>query len=126
MADITLPEMYQQKSADVAPGKPSYENNMLWALLQAGWKMEQIAYQYPIDGGRASRNGLVIDFVLFSPSAIPIQVGATWWHRDSGEEGLEDARIAARFGRLPLRFFDQDVDTKAHALASVLREIGHG
>jgi len=97
----------------------------MWALQQAGWRIDQIAYQVPIEGGRASRNGLVIDFVLYTPSAIPIQVGATWWHKDSGEETLEDARISNVFGRPPLRAFDTDCDTKEHALAWVLRTIGH-
>jgi len=122
-ASTQVVEVYQQP--DEASGKPSYEKNALWALLQAGWKLDQIAYQVPIEGGRLSRNGLLIDFILYTPSPIPIQVGSTWWHRDSSLETLEDARISNWFGRLPIRLFDIEVDTHEHALASVLREIGH-
>jgi hypothetical protein len=118
-SDIT--GLYQSK-ADIAPGTgPSYERNVYWALLQVGYDASQIAYQVPIDGGRMSRNGLIVDFVLYTPSAIPIQVGATWWHRDSAEDTLEDARISNIFGRPPIRFYDDDADTRQHALAAVRR-----
>ncbi len=115
---------YQPQGVVSTGPKPSYENNFMWALMQAGWRLDQIGYQQSIDGGRASRNGLVIDFILYTPSPIPIQVGATWWHRDSGEETLEDARIQNAIGRAPLKCFDVDCDTREHALAWVLREIG--
>jgi hypothetical protein len=116
-------DLYREAKGEVN-SKPAYEMNVLWALLQMGYRMEDIGYQVPIDGGRMSRNGLVVDFVLYTPSAIPIQVGATWWHKDSGEETLEDARILNWFGRLPIRIFDVDADTKEHALAALRRELG--
>jgi hypothetical protein len=115
-------DLYKEAKSEPS-GKPAYEMNVLWALLQMGYRMEDIGYQVPIDGGRMSRNGLVVDFVLYTPTPIPIQVGATWWHKNSAEDTLEDARILNHFGRLPIRLFDIDADTREHALAALRREL---
>jgi hypothetical protein len=119
---VSIGELYQQAKGEVNT-QPAYEMNVLWALQQMGFRMEDIGYQVPIDGGRMSRGGLVVDFVLYTPTPIPIQVGATWWHKNSAEDTLEDARILNAFGRLPIRLFDTDAYTKEHALAALRREL---
>lgn len=119
--------MEYQKEGDPYAGLSfgsEYEKNVYAALRQLGWPVDAIDYQVPIYGGRGIRGGLVVDFVLYTPSPIPMQVQADWWHRDGTQEVTEQAAILERFRRLPIMLKDVDADTLENALSAVMREIG--
>lgn len=105
------------------PGS-SLEERIYRALLRSGWDEEQIAAQVPIAGGRSIRGGQVLDFVLYTPIPIPIEVNGDYWHRDSGEEFTDLVTIINIYGREPVVIWGDEAKTDDEALAVVVRKIG--
>lgn len=105
-------------------GSSSLEVRVYAALLKAGYDRDQIVGQHPIAGGRAVRGGQIIDFVLYTPMPIPIEVNGEYWHRDSGQEFVKNAEIAAIYGREPVVIWGDECKTDEDALATVIRKIG--
>lgn len=49
-------------------------------------------YQVPMAGGRDFRGGVVLDYLVYNPYAIPINVNGKRWHKS--DERIEEAVIA--------------------------------
>ncbi len=107
-------------------GTSSLEERVYQALIAAGWDKMNIAVQTPILGGRVYRGGLVVDFILYRPMALPIKVNGEHWHRDSAEEQETDARIQEYFGVEPITIWGDEAKTAEETLATVIRLVGRG
>lgn len=64
------------------------------ALLALGWDADDITVQRSIDGGRNFPGGQVVDIVLYKPTSCAISFKGEYWHGNSSEETINDARIA--------------------------------
>jgi len=59
-----------------------------WWVAQALWKYEiPFQYQFQIFGGTSRRGGLIVDFVVYAPMAIPFEVNGNYWHKDEMDGG---------------------------------------
>ncbi len=67
------------------------------ALLQLGYKPDQIRTQANWFGGREWPGGQVIDIIVYKPYACAISFKGDFWHKDSGEELFDDARLMQEF-----------------------------
>ena len=119
--------------ADKTPNSAAYRSKgmgsslellIYQALLAEGWRQDQIDIQTPILGGRSRRGGHVIDFVLYTPVAIPINVNGNYWHRNTDKELQADLDIEQRFGRFPVTIWGDKAKDLAQARAEVRRLIG--
>lgn len=94
------------------------------ALALEHWKMT-FQFQVSIYGGRTVRGGLVVDFVVYNPLPIPIQVHGEYWH--TGAKGaydvLEDAAIEHKFGHPPVIFWGAELASLEMAIAGVREKL---
>ncbi len=90
-ADITTPYIEQEEPGLQGILGSSLEERTYNMLLKLGWKPWQIEIQTPILGGRQTRGGMVVDFVLFKPSSCAISCKGGYWHENGNEEIVEDA-----------------------------------
>ena len=58
-------------------------------------------FQYSIGGGASVRGGILVDFIVYNPFAIPVEVQGEHWHQEEldAEDRLRAARIEEYFGR---------------------------
>ena len=61
------------------------------ALLELGWKAQDIAVQVAINGGRTMPGGQVIDIVLYKPTSCAISLKGEYFHSDDADETFKDA-----------------------------------
>lgn len=93
---------------------------------EEGWFAEALdklgipyTYQYPILGGRRVRGGYVIDFLLThtAPQQTAVNLDNAYWHKKTGEEAYETARIEQYCRRYGMRYLlipdDQLVDVES-------------
>jgi len=83
----------------------------------------EYTYQYPIYGGWM-RGGFIVDFVLFNPFAIALEIFGEYWHSGQFTEN-DRLRLAAQaqyFGRETAIFWGNELQTQQAADARVRRE----
>jgi len=77
-----------------------------WNVAQALDKLRmEYWFQYPIDGGRMVRGGMVIDFLIKEPPKdIPLNVDGDYWHKGEREaqDRLQDAALRMKPWLAPL------------------------
>ena len=71
----------------------SMEDWCYQALLALGWPKDDITVQRSIYGGRNLPGGYVVDIVLYKPTSCAISLKGEYWHGNSDEETIDDARI---------------------------------
>lgn len=65
-----------------------------WWVALALWKLDlDFSFQLPIMGGRDRKGGFVVDFVVYNPTATPVEVFGEYWHRESLGAG-DNLRLA--------------------------------
>lgn len=87
------PERQAQDALPVILGS----NLEAWAyrsLLELGWPKDDITLQRSIYGGRTLPGGQIVDIVLYKPTSCAISLKGKRFHGNSGEETIDDARIA--------------------------------
>lgn len=72
----------------------SMEDWCYYALLALGWPKDDITVQRSIYGGRDFPGGQVVDIVLYKPTSCAISLKGEYWHGNSMEETIDDARIS--------------------------------
>lgn len=80
-------------------------------------------YQYIINGG-FMRGGVIVDFVVWNPHAIPVQVHGAYWHK--GDDRMEDAVIGHYFKIPPddvVKIWDYEIPTQEDAYRVTRRKI---
>lgn len=125
---LSLPTSGQQKPETQAVGGvgSSAEGRLYLGLLRAGYQQEQVEIQTSILGGRGTLGGQVVDFVVYMPTPIPIELDGRWWHKNSGEEFVARAGIVNEYGVEPVVIYDDEVETVEQAVATVIRKLGRG
>lgn len=108
----------------MAVKQTTLEERIYKALRRAGWRAEDIDIQTPILGGRNTRGGQVIDFVLYRPSPLPIEANGNYWHRDAEAEYLATVEAWGEFGVEPVIIWGSEAENDDMALAVVLNRIG--
>jgi hypothetical protein len=105
---------------------PTQSNLELWcylALLELGWRDEDIALQTPLMGGRQIKGGAVVDIILYKPQPCAISLKGRYWHGNNEEEFLEDARLSAEFPEYVV-IWDDEAPTYEAMREVVLQRIG--
>ena len=94
---VKPPQPFDKEMKDDAPTMlgSRMEDWGYYALLELGWKPEDITTQRGIDGGRSLPGGQVVDIVLYKPTSCAISYKGEYWHGNPDEETFDDARIAA-------------------------------
>lgn len=115
MAAERLPETIQGK-------KVGSKNEARVALALDKLRMRYI-YQYVLYGGRRVRGGQILDFLVFSPLAVPLQVFGEKWHKGEldPEERMELAMLAHYFKREVEIIWGRESETLEDAEAEVRR-----
>ena len=95
-----------------------------WFVSLALDKLEiDYMFQVSIGGGRGTRGGQVIDFLVFIPKATPVFVQGAYWHsgKTENEDILKQAFAEAYYNVKPILLAENETDTKEKAL-QVVRE----
>lgn len=93
------------------------EYNVAWALQ----KLElQFEFQVEFAGGRRIRGGQVLDFLVYNPFGVPLQVYGEYWHE--GQLAADDQyklnQLRISFGRDVEIIWGVDSNTPEDALAA--------
>lgn len=81
-------------------------------------------FQYSIWGGNRVRGGATIDFVVYNPYPIPVEVYGQYWHNQrTADDSFRMARIRQYFGREPVIITDDLLESQEEADAAVVRYI---
>jgi len=80
-------------------------------------------YQYDIQGGHWVSGGIVVDFVLYIPFAIPLEVDERYWHKDTSGERYREAIITRYFGQKPIRLTGLETESVGLARSAIRRKI---
>lgn len=82
-------------------------------------------FQYKLWGGQELRGGVVVDWVVNTPSPVPMEYDGAHWH--TGEASIEDrfqrARVAKHFGVAEVTVItglEVDSDTPQEQVVSVV------
>jgi len=97
-----------------------------WYVSQVLENLEiRYMYQFDIFGGNNVAGGVIVDFVIFNPWAIPAEVMGEYWHR-----GLKDPKERFRielmrqyFNRDPLIWWDYELEDYQTAFKTVNRDL---
>ncbi|KKK70939.1 hypothetical protein LCGC14_2918950 [marine sediment metagenome] len=84
-------------------------------------------YQYPLEGGRTKRGGIVLDFlVLTDPLRTPLDIRGDYWHqprqRVDDDLGLALAMSRGRFAE-PVIIYGGELQTMEQAYSTVKRKM---
>jgi hypothetical protein len=61
-----------------------------WWVALALWKLQMpFSFQVPVMGGRDRKGGFIVDFVVYNPIAVPVEVFGNYWHE--GDMGAGDS-----------------------------------
>ena len=105
-------------------GKKATKNeaNVAMALEHEGL---DFLFQYYYRGGRDILGGYVLDFLVFAPMSIPLEVFGEYWHSGQMESGdrLKIAILMQEFGREPVIIWGNESDTYELALAAVRKKV---
>ena len=82
------------------------------SLISLGYQPgEDFTYQSPLDGGRLSTGGKIIDFLFYNPPNLAVNVQGIYYHYELGADtGARDimAREALAGQGITLIFVDED------------------
>lgn len=131
---IDAPEIIKGEQPAAIPDNlgSSLEAMVYRALLAAGWKADQIEVQTPVLGGRNPRGGgQIVDFVLYTPYAVPIRVHGDWWHRNKDEDYEKDVKLAEYFAKHPVIIWGHECSRDGgntydfdQTRATIIRKVG--
>ncbi len=102
----------------------SLEQRIYNALLAVGWRRDAIEIQTPILGGRSTKGGQVLDFVVYRPTPVPICANGEYFHRDDGVEFIKTAQVMEQYGIMPVIIWGEEAQTPDQAEAVVLARVG--
>jgi hypothetical protein len=78
-----------------------------WRVYKAIKRMGlPFRYQIPMGGGRDQRGGVVLDFLVWNPLAIPLPVNGDYWH--STDERIEMA-VIANFLKVSIQYVEDHI-----------------
>jgi len=97
-----------------------------WWVALALWKLNlSFRFQVPIMGGRDRRGGFIVDFIVYTPVATPLEVFGNYWHRN--QMGMGDSmRISILrdyFNREPVIIWGSEATDEDETLAVVRRKL---
>ena len=104
---------------------PGSKNEWYVALALDKLQIDYI-YQYSLSGGRGTRGGQMIDFVVYNPMATPVYVQGEYWHNEKteNEDILKQADAENYFKQTPILLYGDETDTKDKAYQTVMEKIG--
>lgn len=105
-------------------GKKATKNEANVALALEHEKIDFL-FQYWYLGGRDLLGGYVLDFLVFAPRRIPLEVFGEYWHSGqfASDDRLKLAILAQEFGYEPIIIWGSESETYEQALAAVRRKV---
>ena len=92
------PAMRSDKAFEMDyPGTSTPERWIYRALLELGYRPENIRIQQSVLGGRDRPGGFVSDIIVYKPHACLINPKGFWWHRNDEKEFYDDAVLAGMY-----------------------------
>jgi len=105
-------------------GKKATKNEYNVALAM---EHEEIGFmfQYWYQGGQQKLGGYVLDFLVFVPTGIPLEVFGEYWHQGSmaSDDRYKLAVLTQAFKREPVIIWGNESDTYELALAAVRKKV---
>jgi hypothetical protein len=95
-----------------------------WRVAKALMSMGiEFQYQYAVNGGNAVRGGQIVDFMIYNPFPVALQVFGNYWHsaQATSEDNLKLNMLAQLIGSEPLVLWGIDLATQAATNEAVRR-----
>jgi hypothetical protein len=83
-----------------------------WWVAKALYRLEiPFQYQFQLFGGQYMAGGIVIDFVVFNPTATPVEVFGNYWHKGSitGDDQMKLIEEQSYFNKEPIVLWASDL-----------------
>lgn len=114
------PLLIQDSSGTVKQADSINEYNFGVALQQENL---EFLFQFSIFSGHRSLGGIAVDFLVWAPFAVPVEIIGRYWHRDSSRERYRSAIIQQYFGRDVIEVSEEQSETIGAARSFIKREI---
>jgi len=115
------------KSGDIPsmnyPGTTKPEQMVYLALLQLGYKPEDISVQQSVFGGRDFPGGYVGDIIVYKPHPCFISVKGKYWHSNDEKEFIDDAFLSDKYPEYVV-IWDYEIPTLDDAIRVVTFRVG--
>lgn len=124
-APVPEPQPKQPTQMGQIQGKePDSLNEWYVAVALMRYKVDFL-YQVPINGGRLTRGGIVLDFLCYIPMPTPVAVMGEYWHGQTlkSEDKLKLAIIQQTYGTEPIILWGNDTDDQDKAFVTVKAEL---
>ena len=83
----------------------------------------QFLYEFGLFGGHRVLGGISIDFVVWAPFIIGVELQGAWWHRNTSKERYRMAIITSYFGQPPVYFLEEETEEVGDARSAVKRKL---
>ena len=83
----------------------------------------QFLFQFQIHGGHRSLGGIAVDFVVWIPFIVPLEVIGKYWHQNSTRERFRSSLITSYFGREPIEFTEEETENVTNARSAVKNKL---
>jgi hypothetical protein len=119
------PEQPQEILGLIQGKEPRSAEEWRVAVALTRFKVE-FYYQVPIRGGTMLRGGQLLDFLLFIPNPLPLQVFGEYWHRAQmkNQDRWKLAILQQIYGVEPALLWGSELQTQEEANARVREVIG--
>jgi len=104
--------------------EPDSKNEYYIAQALEKFKLEYM-YQFVVRGGGGRRGTITLDFLVFNPFGIPVQVYGEYWHSGerSAEDRLQEVYIQQYFGREVVAIMGTESDSRESAEAAIIAKV---
>ena len=79
----------------------------------------QFLYEFGLFGGYRTLGGISVDFAVWAPFIVGVEVQGAWWHRNSTKERFRAALITSYFGQPPVYFLEEETEEVGLARSAV-------
>ena len=121
---VTRWPRYSEPQEYMVLGKRATKNE--YNVAMALDKMEYgYLFQVTYWGGRSVIGGQVLDFLVFLPAPIPVQVYGEYWHTGqlSSDDRYNEIQIANMVGQYPVILWGSETETVEDATSALKRKV---
>ena len=112
--------LIQDSSGSIREADSVNEYNFAIAL-----QLEEIRflYQFQLFGGHRMAGGVAVDFLVWAPFTIPVEIVGRYWHQNISKERYRKAIIQAYFTHDVVEVTEEQSETVGAARSFIKREI---
>ena len=112
--------LIQDRSGAIKQAKSENEYIFSVALKAEGLSF---LYEFALFGGHLTAGGVAVDFVVWAPFLVPVEIIGAWWHRNTSKERYRSSIITSYFGREPVEITEEETEDVGASRAAIKKKL---